>query len=122
MRGSCVTIWLVIQLLITQDMIYGYTDGIILRCLAESDNYGYEINRSIARKTNDRFEMKEATLYTALRRLEREGYITSYWGVDTKSGGPKRRYYSITENGTMRLEQCLKEWADIQELLQILLA
>ena len=72
-------------------------------------------------KTSGRFELKEATLYTALRRLERAEYITSYLGGLTKSGGPKRRYYSITENGRAWLKTRQKEWADIQELITLLL-
>ncbi len=105
---------------IAHDTLYGYTDGILLCCLAKGDTYGYEINRSIFQKATGRFELKEATLYTALRRLERAEYITSYWGTD-KSGGPKRRYYSITENGRAWLKTRQKEWADIQELITLLL-
>ena len=107
---------------ITHDMLYGYTDSIILRCLSAGDNYGYELNRSISQKSKDRFELKEATLYTALRRLEKDGLITSYWGTDTKSGGPKRRYYSITEAGKERLKQRMEEWSAMKELLELLLA
>ncbi len=110
------------ELLITSDMIYGYTDGIILRCLMDGDNYGYEINRSILKKTDNRFELKEATLYTAFRRLEKDGCISSYWRNDVKSSGPKRRYYSITDKGKQRLTQRLKEWEEIQSLMNILLA
>ena len=105
---------------IAHGMLYGYTDGILLCCLVKGDTYGYELNRSISQKTSGRFELKDATLYTALRRLERAGYITSYWGTD-KSGGPKRRYYSITEDGKVWLTQRRKEWADMQELISLLL-
>ena len=105
---------------ITHDMLYGYTDGILLCRLTKGDTYGYEINRAISQITSGRFELKEATLYTALRRLEREGLILSYWGAD-KSGGPKRRYYSITDGGKVWLKQRQKEWADMQELIDLLL-
>lgn len=105
---------------IAHDMLYGYTDGILLCCLVKGDTYGYELNRSISQKTSGRFELKDATLYTALRRLERAGYITSYWGTD-KSGGPKRRYYSITDEGKNWLKQRQREWADMQELISLLL-
>ena len=54
---------------IAHDMLYGYTDGILLCCLVKGDTYGYELNRSISQKTSGRFELKDATLYTALRRL-----------------------------------------------------
>ena len=105
---------------IAHDMLYGYTDGILLCCLMGGDTYGYEINRSISQKTGGRFELKEATLYTALRRLEHEGYIRSYWGSD-KSGGPRRRYYAITDDGRAWLKRRQQEWADMQELIGLLL-
>ncbi len=105
---------------IAHDMLHGYTDGILLCCLMRGDTYGYEINRSISQKTEGRFELKEATLYTALRRLEHEGCIRSYWGSD-KSGGPRRRYYSITDEGRAWLRRRQREWADMQELIGLLL-
>lgn len=107
---------------ITSDMIYGHTDSIILRHLMDADSYGYEINRSIQEKSNQRFELKEATLYTAFRRLESDGHVTSYWKEAEKSGGPPRRYYSITEKGRQRFAQRMQEWKDIQELINLLFA
>ena len=56
---------------ITSDMIYGYTDGIILRCLMDGDSYGYHINNSISQKSDGQYELKDATLYTTFRRLEK---------------------------------------------------
>lgn len=109
-------------MVITSDMIYGHTDSIILRHLLDGDNYGYEINRSILEKSTGRFELKEATLYTAFRRLEKDGYIRSYWGDEASTGGARRRYYSITEAGRERFDQRMKEWRDIQELMNILIA
>jgi DNA-binding PadR family transcriptional regulator len=65
---------------ITSDLIRGNTETIILACLACGDNYGYEINKTIQQRTGGEFELKEATLYTAFRRLEQSGSISSYWG------------------------------------------
>ena len=65
---------------IASDIIRGHTDAIILARLSAGDSYGYEINKAILRKTNGRYELKEATLYTAFKRLEELGYIASYWG------------------------------------------
>ncbi len=105
---------------ITSDMIYGYTDGIILRCLIEQDNYGYEINNFILKKSNQRYELKEATLYTTFRRLEKQGYVTSYWGEE--SAGARRRYYSITPEGRAYFQQRLEEWQEMKQLLDALFA
>jgi len=79
---------------ITSDIIRGHTETIILSYLAEKDSYGYEINKSIQQKTDNKYELKEATLYSAFRRLEEATLITSYWGDQTT--GARRRYYAIT--------------------------
>ena len=63
---------------ITSDLLRGHTETIILKLLIEKDSYGYEINKSIQEKTNNLFELKEATLYSAFRRLETAGLIASY--------------------------------------------
>lgn len=103
---------------ITSDMIYGFTDSILLTCLAQRDRYGYEINRALLAKSNGRYELKEATLYTAFRRLEKQGYVTSYWGQ--QSEGARRRYYSITREGRSYLQKWLAEWREMQALLELL--
>ena len=46
------------------------------------DNYGYEINKTIQQRTGGQYGFKEATLYTAFKRLESGGLITSYWGEE----------------------------------------
>ena len=57
----------------TSDILRGYTDTMILSRLKEHDSYGYEINKELQKLSQGRFEMKEATLYTAFRRLESAG-------------------------------------------------
>lgn len=93
---------------ITADLIRGHTDTIILAQLASGDSYGYEINKTIRRITDARYELKEATLYTAFRRLEEAGLIRSYWGGEQT--GARRRYYSITEQGRAAYRQQLQDW------------
>ena len=55
---------------ITADLIRSHTETIILAQLLQHDSYGYEINKVIRKISEDRYELKEATLYTAFRRLE----------------------------------------------------
>lgn len=80
---------------ISADTLRGHTDTIILTQLMRGDNYGYEINKNIQQRTNGEYGFKEATLYTAFKRLEQNGLITSYWGAD--GPGARRRYYAITD-------------------------
>lgn len=104
---------------IASDMIRGHTDTIILAHLMDGDSYGYKINRSISERTGGQYELKEATLYTAFRRLEQLGYITSYWGDENT--GARRRYYSITPAGVQEYRRMLEEWEQSQRLIQTLI-
>ncbi len=105
--------------LLEQDMIRGHTDGIILSCLTEKDSYGYEINKTVRLITGGALEMKEATLYTAFRRLEDAGCITSYWGGE--ESGARRKYYSITDVGRSTYRTIIRQWKETRETLDKLL-
>lgn len=104
---------------ITSDLIRGHTETIILSQLCVHDSYGYEINKTIQEKTNGRYELKEATLYSVFRRLEEYGLITSYWGDQTT--GARRRYYSVTPLGRKAYEQNKRDWQEAKELIDQLI-
>lgn len=104
---------------ITFDLIRGHTDAIILSYLSEKDGYGYQINKDIADATDGQFELKEATLYTAFRRLEQMGLITSYWGAEMV--GARRRYYSLTDAGRDAYRSYKQEWDYAKKILDKLI-
>lgn len=104
---------------ITADLIRGHTDAIILAALLQGDSYGYRINRSMFDMTDGRYELKEATLYTAFRRLEEAGYIRSYWGDEVT--GARRRYYAITPDGRAAYRSMMREWQEASDLLERLM-
>lgn len=107
------------QMSITADLIRGHTDTIILAKLMERDSYGYEINKAVYKASNQLYELKEATLYTAFKRLEDAGCISSYWG--DQSTGARRKYYTITELGKQTYKQKIDEWLEAKRLLDTLL-
>lgn len=104
---------------ITADLIRGHTDAIILAALMRGDSYGYRINRAMCDLTDGRYELKEATLYTAFRRLEESGYIRSYWGDEAT--GARRRYYAITGEGKEAYRNMMREWREASDLLEKLM-
>lgn len=104
---------------LSADILRGYTDTIILRRLSFGDSYGYELSKQISTISQGGLEMKEATLYTAFRRLEGAGHIRSYWG-DAQSGA-RRRYYAITPEGLARLENDLENWRNTKQLISQLI-
>ena len=68
---------------ISPDLIRGHTDNIILRFLYDHDSYGYEINRNIHIMTEGEYELSEATLYTAFRRLKKKAVLYPIGGMKT---------------------------------------
>ena len=93
---------------ISSDLIRGHINTIILRTLYDGDKYGYEIINEIEEKSKGQYSLKQPTLYSALKRLEGQDYVTSYWGG--VSNGGRRKYFQITDKGKKIVEQNLAEW------------
>lgn len=104
---------------INSDLIRGHIDTIILKILKDGDNYGYEIMKAVSVNSQHEYELKEPSLYTSLKRLEKQGHIVSYWG-DQSQGG-RRKYYHITQSGIAAYEQALAEWLHAQKIITMLL-
>ena len=104
---------------ISSDLLRGYTDAIILRQLSEKDGYGYQISKEVALRSGGLLEMKEATLYTAFRRMENAGYIRSYWGDENV--GARRRYYTLTDEGREKLKEEVHAWKETRTVINHLL-
>jgi PadR family transcriptional regulator, regulatory protein PadR len=103
--------------IINSDIIRGHLDAIILRLIYEKDTYGYEISNEIASRTNNKFEIKEATLYAVFQRLVKRELIESYLG-DVSLGG-RRRYYRITTQGKEYLKAEIQTWNEAREIIDI---
>lgn len=104
---------------ISTDLIRGHTGAIILNVLRQGDSYGYEIYKKIIELSGNQYELKEATLYTAFRRLEQDGYLLSYWGDETQGG--RRKYYRITDEGREFYEQNKRAWNFAKDILDKLI-
>ena len=95
---------------ISADLIRGHINTIILRTLYERDKYGYEIIEEIESKSHGQYTLKQPTLYSALKRLESQGYINAYWKNDEVSQGGRRKYYTLTDSGREITERNQAEW------------
>ena len=69
----------------------GILELCVLSVLSKKDCYGYEIAKQVREKSE--FELKEGTMYLALKRMESEKLITSYFSNEQSSGG-RRKYYT----------------------------
>ena len=104
---------------LTSDLLRGHTDTIILKFLTSGDKYGYEITKLVYELSDHEYELKEATMYSSLKRLEQDGHITSYWGDETQGG--RRKYYQITSSGRKQYETNKHNWNYAQTILEKLL-
>ena len=104
---------------ITSDLLRGHTDTMILRLLCQSDRYGYEIVKLIAGHSNGEYELKEATMYSSVRRLEADGDIEWYWGDESQGG--RRKYYRLTARGQQVYSDNKSNWEYAKRILDNLL-
>jgi PadR family transcriptional regulator PadR len=104
---------------LSSDLLRGHTDTIILKFLVDGDKYGYEITKLVYEHSDHLYELKEATMYSSLKRLENDGHITSYWGDETQGG--RRKYYRITASGREQYNSNKQNWNFSKEILDKLL-
>ena len=103
--------------MISSDVIRGYNDTIILYSLLDGPSYGYEISKQIRERTEEKYVMKETTLYSTFARLEKNGYIEAFHGSETF--GKRRTYYRITEKGRAYYREKCEEWRLTNEVVSL---
>lgn len=91
--------------------------SLILAVLAElrSEKYGYTLRKDLSDKG---MEIDEGTLYPLLRRLENQGLLTSQWREEEKRN---KRFYRLSADGEVILQQLLAEWERIDSSLNTIL-
>ena len=107
---------------INSDLIRGNVTTIILKALLDEDRYGYDILREIEVKSGGQYKLKQPTLYSCLKRLEKQGLISSYWGDESDTEGGRRRYYALTEAGKNYLKKMQSEYEYSRTILDSLLS
>ena len=103
-----------------KEVLKGHIDTLILSSLHKKDMYGYEIAKLVREKSGEQFELKEGTLYLSLKRLEKNKWISSYWGDEQGPGG-RRKYYKLTSLGNEGFEQKRLEWEFVKKLIDTFL-
>ncbi|PQV63471.1 transcriptional regulator, PadR family [Abditibacterium utsteinense] len=81
---------------------------IILEILGREACHGYAIAREIERQSDQVLQLREGSLYPALRVLENNGLIEGEWEI--QSSGPARKNYRLTELGRVELEKRKQDW------------
>ena len=90
------------------DLIPGTLDMLVLHTLTLGPLHGYAIAQHIARLSDEVLTVEQGSLYPALERVQRAGWVTSKWGQSPT--GRRARYYTITASGRKRLGQEISEY------------
>ncbi|MBC7896775.1 MAG: PadR family transcriptional regulator [Cytophagaceae bacterium] len=84
-----------------RDALHGTLDALVLKTLTWGPRHGYAIARWLRDTSKEAIQIEEGSLYPALYRLEREGWIEAEWGVSEL--GRKARFYRLTPSGRRQL-------------------
>ena len=96
----------------------GTLPTLILEAVAQEPSHGYRIAQRIKERSQAVLDFKEGTLYPALHKLENEGLVESYDGVEK---GRPRRYYRITKEGHAALDKDRAEWRELSRAVTMIL-
>jgi PadR family transcriptional regulator, regulatory protein PadR len=102
-----------------KDRLHGTLDALILKTLTFGPRHGYGIVRWLRDQTRDGLPVEEGSLYPALYRMERDGWIEADWGVSEL--GRKAKVYRITDLGRSQLRAETSEFARFVGLVAPLL-
>lgn len=92
----------------TNALLHGALDALILKTLTRGPSHGYAIARFIEDTTGDAVLVEEGSLYPALYRLERRGWVEAEWG--TSELGRRAKLYRLTEAGRKQLVIEMDMW------------
>jgi PadR family transcriptional regulator PadR len=102
------------------EMLKGHLDLIVLAALSSGPAHGYAVIEEIRRRSANRFNLPEGTVYPALHRLEESGLLSSRWLI--ADNGRRRRVYALTRRGTRALAQQRAVWDEFAGAIGGLLA
>lgn len=100
---------------ISKELIGASSIPILLTIIADNESYGYEIIKKVKELSDGKIEYKDGTLYPVLHKLEKKGFIESYWKVTEKNR--KRKYYKICEKGKKELSTEKESWEVINQII-----
>ena len=95
--------------ILRQDRLYGTLDALILKALKLGPRHGYAVARWLEQVADGALTIEDGSLYPALYRLERRGWIAADWGLSEL--GRRARFYRLTRQGRAQLTVETREWA-----------
>jgi PadR family transcriptional regulator, regulatory protein PadR len=101
------------------DVLQGTLDLLVLKSLALGPMHGWGIAQRIQSLSRNAFEVGQGSIYPALMRLERRGWITAEWG--TTENNRRARYYRLTAAGQRQLRQETESWRKYAQAVELVL-
>ena len=89
----------------------GTLDLLILQTLVQQPQHGWAISERVQQISSDALRIQQGSLYPALHRLERRGWIKAHWGVSENNR--RAKYYELTRAGRRQLEIQKDDWAKL---------
>lgn len=102
--------------MIPSQMLKGIIEGCILKIISCEETYGYEISTKL--RQYGFLDISEGTIYPLLLRLKKNGMIAANYKASAT--GPKRKYFSITEEGKQELNVFWDNWAEMERAVNCL--
>jgi|SRR5580692_8770099 PadR family transcriptional regulator PadR len=102
------------------DLPQGTLDLLILRTLALEPLHGWAISERVQQISREVLRIQQGSLYPALHRLERRGWITAHWG--TSDNNRRAKYYELTKSGRLQLEVEKDAWEKLTTAVARVLA
>jgi PadR family transcriptional regulator, regulatory protein PadR len=101
------------------DLVQGTLDLLILKAVAAAPLHGWAVAQRINQLSRDVLRVNQGSLYPALQRLEREGWITAEWGASENNR--RARFYSLTKTGRKHLEREEAGWERLSQAIALVL-
>ena len=101
------------------DLPQGTLDLLILRALSLTPRHGWGVSERIQQVSNEVLQIPQGSLYPALHRLERQGWIRSEWG--TSENNRRAKFYELTRSGRQRLEEETAAWKRLTTAVELVL-
>ena len=101
------------------DLPQGTLDLLILKALSLEPMHGWAISERIQQVSRAALQIPQGSLYPALHRLERKGWVRAEWG--TSASNRKAKYYDLTATGRRRLEAETEDWRRLTTAVRLVL-
>src|SRR5918998_5362562 len=101
------------------DLVQGTLDLLILRTIADERMHGWAIAQRIQLLSHDELQINQGSLYPALQRLERQGWIRAEWG--TSETNRRARFYELTDDGRARLAAERADWERLSAAISLVM-